>query len=149
MMIRDRMVKILFLVSLLGVLPLTSVAEETRRDGNWWREQDRLTRSGYVAGFIDGMDLGNNFSYWKFAKDDQMNTCMAKVLDSYAEHRTKYFQKVTNAQLVDGLDSLYADPLNRRVLVADGVWLTVNVLAGTPLEKIESMLKAWRHKGHN
>jgi hypothetical protein len=142
---RNLIVKILVVICLVGILPALSVAEENRIDGNWWRDQDRLTRSGYITGFLDGMDLGGNFSYWKFVKDDKMNTCMGKVLESYADYRSKYFEKVTNGQLADGLDSFYANGQNRRILLTDAVWLVVNVIAGTPQDKIDSMLKTWRN----
>ena len=146
---RSLIVKILAVIFLLGILPALSVAEENRRDGNWWRDQDKLTRSGYITGFLDGMDLGSNFSYWKFVKDDKMNTCMGKVLESYADYHSKYFEKVTNGQLVDGLDSFYANGQNRRILLTDAVWLVVNVIAGTPQDKIDSMLKTWRRNAHD
>ena len=35
-----------------------------RRDGNWWREMGSGEQFVYITGFFDGMDLGNNFSYW-------------------------------------------------------------------------------------
>ena len=146
---RNFIMQILVLMCLVGILPALSVAEENRRDGNWWLNQDPLTRSGYINGFLDGMGLGSNFSYWNFAKDTKMNACMEKVLESYADYHSKYFEKVTNRQLLDGIDSFYADTRNRRILVTDAVWLVVNVVAGTPLEKIDSMLKAWRGGARN
>ena len=142
---RSLILKILAVIFLLGILPALSVAEENRRDGNWWRDQDKLTRSGYITGFLDGMGLGSNFSFWNFAKDTKMNACMEKVLESYADYHSKYFEKVTNGQLVDGLDSFYANGQNRRILLTDAVWLVVNVIAGTPQDKIDSMLKTWRN----
>jgi hypothetical protein len=52
----------LLLICVLLTLPALSAAEEGRRDGNWWRGQERFTRSAYIVGFFDGMDLGNKFS---------------------------------------------------------------------------------------
>jgi hypothetical protein len=133
---RNVMLQTLLLICVLFTLPSLTAAEENRRDGNWWRQQDRLTRSVYVIGFFDGMDLGHNFSYWNFVKDKKMNVCMAKVAESYANHSSKYFKNVTNIQLVDGLDTFYTDFRNRSILVADAVWLVVNGIAGTPAGKV-------------
>jgi len=126
----------------------TLIAEDNRRDGNWWRDQDRLTRSVYIIGFFDGMDLGKNFSYWKFANKKEMNSCIGKVAESYNEYSAKYFKNVTNTQLVDGLDSFYADFRNRNIQVADAVWLVVNSIAGTPQEKLDSMIENWRRNAN-
>jgi hypothetical protein len=126
----------------------TLIAEDNRRDGNWWRDQDRLTRSVYIIGFFDGMDLGKNFSYWKFANKKEMNSCMGKVAESYNEYSAKYFKNVTNMQLVDGLDSFYADFRNRSIQVADTVWLVVNSIAGTPQEKLDLMIENWRRNAN-
>jgi hypothetical protein len=144
MMKRNPIVQILLLICLLTIVPALSVAEENRRDGNWWREQDRFTRSVYIIGFFDGMDLGHNFSYWDFVKDKEMNACMGKVAESYADYSSKYFKNVTNVQLVDGLNSFYTDFRNRSIRIADAVWLVVNGIAGTPQEKLDSMIENWR-----
>jgi hypothetical protein len=132
------------LIFVLFALPVLASAEENRRDGNWWREQDRLTRSVYVIGFFDGMDLGHNFSYWAFVKDKKMNACMGKVAESYADYGSKFFKNATNGQIVDGLDSFYADFRNRSIRVADAVWLVVNGIAGTPQEELDTMIENWR-----
>jgi hypothetical protein len=144
MMKRNPIVQSLLLICLVIILPALPVAEENRRDGNWWREQDRPTRSAYIIGFFDGMDLGYNFSYWSFVKDKEMNACMGKVVQSYGDYSSKYFKNVTNVQLVDGLDSFYTDFRNRSIRVADAVWLVVNGIAGTPQERLDSMIENWR-----
>ena len=144
MMKRNPIVQSLLLICLLTIVPALSAAEENRRDGNWWRDQDRPTRSAYIIGFFDGMDLGYNFSYWGFAKDKEMKACMGKVVESYVDYNSKYFKNVTNVQLVDGLDSFYADFRNRSIRVSDAVWLVVNGIAGTPQERLDSMIENWR-----
>lgn len=73
-----------------------------------------------------------------------MNACLGKVMDSYSEHSSKYFNNVTNGQIVDGLDSLYGDYRNRRIKIADAVWLIVNGIAGTPQKEIDVMIENWR-----
>jgi|WetSurSiteA1Bulk_404760.scaffolds.fasta_scaffold06723_3 hypothetical protein len=131
------------------VLPFGLMAEDNRRDGNWWRGQDRLIRSAYIVGFFDGMDLGYNFSYWKFIQKKEMNSCIIQMHESYSEYSDKYFKNVSNSQLVDGLDSFYVDFRNRSIRVADAVWSVVNSIAGTPQEELDSMIENWRRNANH
>ncbi len=131
-----------------GILWFTLTSAEPqsskRTDGNWWRSQDRSVRIAYVAGFFDGMELGKNFSYWKFAKDQRAGECTLEVNDSYNEFTARYFSNVTNVQISDGLDSFYSDYRNRSIPVHSAVWLVVNEIAGTPREEIDSMTENFR-----
>lgn len=141
-------IQILLLICLLVTLPSLSTAEDGRRDGNWWNIQDQSARAAYIVGFFDGMTLGQRFSYWSFAKNKKMNACLEKVLDSYTEYSSKYFNNVTNGQIVDGLNSFYADYRNRRIKIADAVWLVVNGIAGTPQKELDTMTESWRRNAN-
>lgn len=133
---------------MLFTFPNISAAEGSRRDGNWWLAQNRSTHAEYVIGFFDGMDLGHNFSFWALIKDKEMNVCIGKIMESYAEFDSKYFKNITNGQVVDGLNSFYADFRNRSIRVADAVWLVVNAIAGTPQEELDTMIEKWRRIAH-
>jgi len=141
---RNLIVLTLLLICILVILPTLSSADEGRRDGNWWREQGRNNHFSYVVGFFDGMDLGHKFSYWKFIGNKKTATCFGPVTKSYEEYCSKYFNHVTNVQIVDGLDSFYEDYKNRSIQVCDAVWLVVNGIAGTPQEKLDKMIENWR-----
>jgi hypothetical protein len=138
----------LVITFLVMVLPVGLMAEDNRRDGNWWLSQDRVTRSAYITGFFDGMDLGNAFSYWEFVNKKEMAPCMQQVFKSYGEYNDKYFKNVTNLQLVDGLDTFYADFRNRSILVHGAVWLVVNSIAGTPQKELDSLIDNWRRNAN-
>jgi hypothetical protein len=125
---------------LLPTLPLHS--SDNRRDGNWWRSQSEAIRLDYMVGFFDGKRLGYNFSYWGFAEDD--SRCVSKVGKSYNSYSDKYFSNITNDQVVDGLDRFYADYRNRRIRVADAVWLVLNEIAGTSQKEMDQMIESWR-----
>jgi len=94
-----------------------------------------------MIGFFDGMDLGNNFSYWGLAKDD---SGIDKIIRSYDEYSTKYLKDVTNGQIVDGLDDFYKDYRNRRIVISSAVWLVLNGVAGTPKDKLDAMIENFR-----
>lgn len=142
---RNVMLQTVLLICILFTLPALSAAEENRRDGNWWQIQNANSHYSYLTGFFDGMELGNNFSYWDFINDKKkMHDCFWNLSKSYTEYTSKYFKNVTNVQLVDGLDTFYADFRNRRILVSNAVWLVVNGIAGTPQKKLDTLIESWR-----
>lgn len=134
-------IKTLLLICIVVILPALSAAEGSRRDGNWWSQKSELIRLGYIAGFVDGMDLGRNFTYWDFIADKDY---VGKVLKSYDNYSSKYFNNLTVGQLAEGLDSFYADFRNLNIPIADAVWVVVNGIAGTPQAKLDTMIENFR-----
>lgn len=140
----------LALLLLLAFSLNTAQAQETtRRDGNWWRSQGPSVQISYMVGFFDGMELGHHFSYWSFVADKKAGAAVKRVSSSYDEHKRKYFNNVTNVQLVDGLNAFYADFKNRSILVHDAVWLVVIQISGLPQEQFDSMVENWRRSSKN
>jgi hypothetical protein len=145
MMKRNSVILTILLLTSFTILPTLATAEETRRDGNWWRKYDNLYKSAYIVGFFDGMDLGKNFSVWKIMEDEKnKNACAWNVLDSYDTYNLKYFKGVSNIQIVDGLNSFYDDYRNRSITIDSAVWIVVNSIAGTPKGSLESMIENHR-----
>jgi hypothetical protein len=115
--------KTLSVVASLLVLCLAlQASNDHRRDGNWWLN-------------------GSRFSYWGVRNDD---TFAPKAAASYEEYGSKYLEHVTNSQLVDGLDTFYADYRNRKLRIPDGIWLVLNSVAGTPQQDLEKMIESFR-----
>jgi hypothetical protein len=114
----------------VGLLPPAN-ADDTRRDGNWWRTQSQVAQAMYMGGFFDGMELGHSFSYWelplKYGKRDPVS---ATIVNSYSMMMEKYLKDVTNIQIADGLTKLYEDYRNRTIPIPNAVWLVVNAIAG-------------------
>ena len=144
--------KLFKLVLTIAVLMLSSMSwsADNRRDGNWWLVQEKYLQTAYVIGFFDGMDLGNNLSYWKYTKGTvEQQACSAQAVDSYSEYSRKYFGNVTAGQLSAGLESFYADYRNRRILVSAAVWLVANGIVGMPDDKLNKLIEAWRKNSGN
>jgi len=121
------------------------MAASDRRDGNWWIDQNEYSHVTYVTGFFDGMDLGHNFSYWKWAHDShKTGKCLDLMGDAYREYHGKFFANITSGQLADGLNVFYRDYRNRRILVSNAIWLVVNSIAGTPQVQLDKMIESWR-----
>ena len=122
-------------------------ADEPRRDGNWWTDQSQCMKTAYVVGFFDGMELGNKFSYWGLTAD-QGETCNYFIVKSFNDHYSKFFSDITSGQLADGLDNFYSDYRNRRIKVADAIWLVTNSIVGTPHEELDKMIESWRRNSN-
>src|SRR5690348_14810349 len=109
-------------VAVLSARP--SVSEDGRRDGNLWQTVPTVElKVFYIGGFLDGIVLGSQFTMWKSLKTN--NGCLAESYNSIGEYSRRYLANVTAKQIVDGLDRLYADYRNRKILVYDGVWLAL------------------------
>lgn len=116
-----------------------TTAQGARRDGNWWRDSSPVEKSSFVIGFFDGMHLGHNFSYWGSVTRGQLQDF--KSLDSFDDYASKFMDNVRSDQIVDGLDSLYEDYQNRRIMVRDAVWLALNGIAGKPKAELDRMIE--------
>ncbi|MDX6289286.1 MAG: hypothetical protein QOH42_1085, partial [Blastocatellia bacterium] len=109
----------------LGIA-ISAHAQKDRRDGNWWLSTDKTIRLGYVVGFLDGIHLGQRFSYWKLVDDAESAPCLKKVLLASSEYEDKYLRNVKIVQLNDGLNDFFSDYKNRRIEVDDAIWLVLN-----------------------
>jgi hypothetical protein len=120
-------------------------ADDARRDGNWWREQSRLTQNNYVVGFFDGMPLGSSFSWWGMPKKDgNINPAAEVAVESFNMYFEKYFSNLTNGQVADGVTAFYEDFRNRKILMKDAVWIVVNMIAGKSEDEIKTMTESFR-----
>ena len=139
-------VRVLAVVVLLCIAaPLSRNQEYDKRDGNWWREIDPIAKSNYLAGFLDGMELGGRFAYWGVDKSDtSRREALAQLANSYSENRAKYLGHVSGIRLTDELDAFYADPQNSRIPVYGAVWLVLNQIAGKSKAEMQPLIEAWR-----
>jgi len=132
-------------LALCLIVPLSGNQEYDRRDGDWWRGISAVSKAYYLAGFLDGMELGNRFSFWGIdegGKDSK--SISARVRTSFSDYRSTYLSKVTNIQLTEGLDTFYADPRNHRILVYNATWLVLNQIAGKPAVEMQPLIENYR-----
>jgi hypothetical protein len=125
--------------------PLSRNQEYDRRDGNWWNQLDATGKPIYLAGLLDGMQLGNEFSVWGVEQSGPDGKESAKLVQSgYADYRAKYLKNVTNIRIVDELDAFYSDVKNRGILVNGATWLVLNQIAGKPPAEMQALVEKWR-----
>ena len=140
--------KLLLLIFLLTSL-LNIFSQDERRDGNYWNELNINSKLDYVIGFFDGKHLGHSFSYWGLMDENKDDKCLPKIYESFDDYNIKYFSNVTNSQIVDGLNELYSDYRNRRIIIYGAIWIVVNSIAGTSNEEMELLIKSWRENSVN
>jgi hypothetical protein len=125
--------------------PLSRNQEYDRRDGNWWNGLDPVSKPIYVAGLLDGMQLGADFSVWGVGQKSTDCKDAGKLVQSaYADYRAKYLTNVTNIRILDGLDGFYSDAKNRGILVNGATWLVLNQIAGKPPAEMQALVDKWR-----
>ena len=126
-----RLVALSFLLMMSLAIPAQSAIDH--RDGNWWRLQTGENKGAYMIGFLDGLDLGYRFSYWgSVYQDGKQDWAKARpVGHSFSQYVNKYLTDVSNVQIADGLDTFYEDYRNRKLIIADAVWIVLNAISGT------------------
>jgi len=119
---------------------------EHRASGNSWIQLDSGAKIAFVYGYIEGLFQGHCFSTWELPATDHESESDPHFLvtRSYGFHRRKFFQNVTYQQFVDGLDELYSDFKNRGIILFDGMWIVMNLIAGTPSERMSPMIEQCR-----
>jgi len=129
---------------LLAVTTATVSADDSRRDGNWWLIQTYPTKVSYLVGFLDGMELGRNFTIWGLPNKKGQMTSSAQLdgATSYDSYVGKYLNNVTSGQIASGLDSFYSDYRNRTIRTPEATWLVLKSIAGEP--PTEEVLNNWR-----
>jgi hypothetical protein len=126
-------------------------AEDSRRDGNWWRSLAERSKAPYMVGFLDGMVLGERFSYWGTADKSGVNDTVLSggAAKSYVAMQEKYLKNVTNTQIADGLTEFYEDYRNRTIDIPSAVWLVLNMINGTPEKEMRMMIESHRKNANN
>jgi hypothetical protein len=125
--------------------PLSRNQEYDRRDGNWWMQLDAVAKANYLAGFLDGMELGNRVALLAAdgSENDYQNVS-GKAATSFAAFRAKYLTKASGIRLTDQLDDFYSDARNRQILIHDGVWVVLNQLAGKSDATMQPLIETMR-----
>jgi hypothetical protein len=115
--------------------------QEIRRDGNWWRTIPPDQQLSYMVGFVDGLALGHDFSYWSLKdQDGKLDVTGGERASNAYDESYHLLEKTTNGQLVDGLTKVYGDYRNRRILVLDAVWIVVMGINGMSDKDMEVLL---------
>jgi hypothetical protein len=130
------------LVALALAIPLQAALcqEYVAENGNWWLGQSRAQHVSFIWGFYEGMDLGRNFSFWKY-NEKEAAVIGSQVSTSYNEMGKRYMTGVTAGQIIDGLDVFYSDYRNRSIKVHDAVWLVLRQIAGETNLNVENWRK--------
>jgi hypothetical protein len=127
----------LFVLLLLDI----NYSEDDRRDGNWWNQQSHTTKGSYITGIFDGIQIGNNFSITEIM--DKNPECLKKVNKSYM-NCFELLKNKTNAQFVDGLDTIYQDYKNRSLKISYAFWVVLYSMNGKSEKEIQIMIESAR-----
>jgi hypothetical protein len=129
-------------------LPGLAAAQTVAHDGNWWITVPSTVKQWYVAGFVDGIDVGAMASLPKPLKKAD-RSCFETTTSSFLHFRKRLLANVAYSQLSDGLDAFYADYRNRSITTDGGVWIVLNQIGGMPQKGVDELIQAWRSNAAN
>lgn len=114
-----------------------ALGEPNQRTGNFWRSMDQLQQQIYLAGIMDGTELGRDLismgCYGKQLYDNPEGVlCSVDAQGKFVVGYDNYLQNVSSEQIRDGLDALFEDFRNRKIRVDDGVFIVLRQIAGDP-----------------
>jgi hypothetical protein len=124
-------------------------AQDSRRDGNWWRTLPAEQRLFYIIGFMDGLHTGKNWTVVGMLEKKDMDACYTIGSNSFTSMETKYLTNPTAGQIRDGINEFYEDYRNRGIVVAGGFWIVLQSIAGLSKDKIEATTELWRKSPDN
>lgn len=145
-----RLQKILvFLTVTFCLIGVASAAD--RRDGNWWMQLDNSSRIFYLAGLIDGAELGHKLSiYGCFDNQETLSPkeaeCLSPIASSYKQNVEKFIAGKPNKQFLDGMNSFYTDYRNRNIATHDAILVVFRSIIGDPdAETLINNLRKYSH----
>jgi hypothetical protein len=120
---------------------------QSGHDGDWWRGLPPGAKQSVMAGFLDGMALGQNLSLMG-AGNSSDTDCRSKIAQSYSYVRNRFFRNIGPGDLVSALDELYAESDNGSIIIGRAVWIVVNRLGGTAQEEVQKLILQSRGLGY-
>jgi hypothetical protein len=140
---------------LASSLVLSSLAEAGEsRDGAWWRGLSVSDKLAYIAGFFDGLTYAEGvFDGAALLAQEDPNTKKwsperGKIASDIAQFGFRVishdFANTQAGALVVGLDHIYNDYRNVRIIVREAMIVVVRSMDGTPDTKIAELLERKR-----
>jgi hypothetical protein len=112
-------------------------AGEFDENGNDWNQWNKSAKLYYVSGFVNGV---NTAVIGATGSDLTAHKEPSKRLAAYL------IDGVTLGQMIDGIDLLYGDFMNRNIYLFDAFFIVRDQIKGTPPEDIDRIL-LWLRSG--
>jgi hypothetical protein len=124
------------------------------RDGNYWNLLTMNEKLACVTGFFDGLvyaehvfDIANLMAQAD-PKTKLWNLERARILVDFGKIASKQldhdFRNLTAGQLMTGLDKIYFDYRNSRIVVREAIIVVVRSMDGTADDEITKLLERKR-----
>ena len=161
---------VILLISPLRVL--AEKQEITDIDGTDWSEWQPFQKYSFISGFMAGSSyvINNNYQsqdekynsdkankiYWSYLLPDEKkpkNNFSRKEVSSIIDYQSEEFNGelsryaiigITNGQLVEGLNTLYADFKNKQIKIKDALYAVRKQIKGASTEETEAILQYLR-----
>ena len=135
------MCKKVFLLTVIAILFSGYVYADDPRDANYWNIMDMGQKQRYIAGISDGINLASMV----LSQDKNIDKkCQTVVDGSYKATMEKYFTRITNSQLSNGLDAFYSNYENQNISTDKAFWIVLKTIHNDPEKEISELIKTWR-----
>jgi hypothetical protein len=113
-----------------------------RKNGQDWRNWTRDERVFYVAGYMEGRNtvLGEVMIDEQLGIGEQYTNEKKPKLAAIARLADSVPSKLTNGDIVDGLDRFYDEPANRLIALPYAIGILALKVNGRPAEFIEQQI---------
>jgi hypothetical protein len=118
------------------------------RSGDFWLGLKPLEKSTYVLGILDGMEVGELFSFVGIARKNPSDPCAGKAEEAFPKMVETYVGSSNVGQIDDGLDAFYGDYRNRSITTRDAIWIVLNEIHGTPEDQMKKMIESFRRNAN-
>lgn len=146
--------KIFVVCAVLLVVAPSAFADSIARNGVWWGTLTKTQKVIFIAGFFDGQTYaekifdGADLIYQADPKTGRWDPQRARILVGSEKLALKMldhdFGNIPAERLAAGLDQIYADYRNTRILISDALTAVVRSIDGESSDAIDQLLEAKR-----
>jgi hypothetical protein len=124
---------------------------QAQQDGNWWRDKlNEGMRIGYVIGFLDGLDNAATLAPLVACEGPDGKPglgsieCVDRIRVPIANRLHGGFRGMSYGQIKDGVDAVFADFKNRKLLVQGVIRHVARSASGRSAPDLERDLEMMR-----
>jgi hypothetical protein len=120
---------------------ITSVDKSPPMNGFWWDETPDIAKTGFVIGYVAGIDHANKLLVEALAAHEMSLTSADNdaPLESYMN-----FYEVSFGQYREKLNEFYKDERNKRINISAALLYVRDQIRGTPSNELQKRIETMR-----
>lgn len=130
---------------LLAALMACSAAAQPKIDGTWWKQSDEGQRLIYIAGYLQGMEVGGLVMPGAVcqALKRPAKECTDVGWTAYKSASQQY-HGISAVQFRDGMNAFYADFRNQQIAFIGAMNYVAHSISGMPAAELDRLAEHMR-----